>query len=275
MMSDNVTIINADDLERLNDLDILRPASARASVDVEVTDLRAALGSVLPHSPTKGEVTVANAAILFRLTARHVFVAATDRITAALAAVSVWKHNEPELVDFYLTPYDVKRILAVFPSPSGKGEPDDALIRISLRHPEVTLTEVGGLLEGRSLTVQAAPVRSEAAPATGVPARFVSLIRARPSARVVWANPGDDRKFAAASTAYGHSLIRSHHALASDLASPAPAAMQLIRCGDSFLGLVIGAVSDEDRLTEAETHRQGWAERLADAQTTATLEETQ
>ncbi len=223
------------------------------SVLVEVQDLRDALLAVLPHVPApKDDPRLAW--VRLRVFAQTLEVSATDRHTAALALVSVLDHGDDDLQDVDLTVEDVRKILAVFKAgPQG----EQVTIRVEVFDRELRLTDVSGLLTGESLTLQRASAGGEDA-FPDIRKLFAGKLQ-QGEALVgdVWLNQNLLARFGAAQKAYGYPLIFEPTRNVVALRSPL-----LVRCGESFLGLVIPVSPTEEAAAEARSWVRGWDQRL-------------
>ncbi|MEV6449596.1 hypothetical protein, partial [Amycolatopsis sp. NPDC051716] len=90
------------------------------SLTVGTADLRQALTAVLPHAGVDKDLPEYNR-VRFTIDREHVTVAATDRITMALAIVSIWDSGHEECV-VELLPHDAKKLLTVFNASASKGD---------------------------------------------------------------------------------------------------------------------------------------------------------
>lgn len=218
-----------------------------SSYTVELADLRAALQAVVVHASADKNNTRLRRV---RLTpfGVNLEVTATDRYTAGLAIASVWSSDgDAEVVE--LEPKEVQQVLTVFPAP-GKGE--TAALRVDVTDAEVTFIETGALIDGKALIL---PRRTPEEQYPNLRGLFMGRLQGDtgPSAEV-WFESSHLGKFAAAQRVYGYPLILDR--------VPAPATFWLVRCGESFLGMVTPVPADEDARVEAKQHRDAWDERL-------------
>lgn len=220
---------------------------------VETTDLRSALLAVAPHaSRIKDDNTLHRIRCELDAT-EHLTVTATNRYTAGLAVASVWENNDGEIGAFDLSPTDVSELLALFKGTGGTdGEVGDTL-EIQVTRTELTVTDTGGLFNGKSLTLPRLP---HGASFPGITALIAAAVHhpARESGR--WMVDGKLLAlFSRAATAYGRALTLA----------PARKQQQLVTCGDSFLGLVMPIVSEELE-QEVNGWLVDWHRRLPDAE---------
>ena len=222
-----------------------------SSVTVDLVDLRQALVSVLPHVAT-GKLFPALQRVRLTPFGQNVEVTATDRSTAALALVSVWQSDgEADVVD--LSPEDVRKVLAVFPTPEQGVE---VALDIQVTGSEVSFTDVSGLVNGEHLALPR--IRTDDA--------FPNLrslwarSRAAGGGQVVpggaWFGSKTLHRFEAAQRAYGEPLILD--------VLPAPSKVWLARVGKSFLGLAVPMSPDDDARARAAGWVEAWADRLDD-----------
>lgn len=120
-------------------------------VDVDLAAMRSAWRAVLPHAADDATPFLRHEVI-----GDDVLVMATDRFTAGMARVAVDAHGTGELGVVDLDVVDVKKALAVFPGPK-KDDPPGTL-RLAWDGHEATITDVSGMIEGRSLLLPAAEV---------------------------------------------------------------------------------------------------------------------
>lgn len=215
---------------------------------VDLADLRAALSAVVPHaSRDKDDPRLRRV----RLTpfGVNVEVSATDRYTIGLGLVSLWESDgEADVID--LDPGEVAQVMTVFPAP---GKNEEASLRISTTDTEVTFTDVGGLLDGNSLTL------GRMTPEETFPdlrSMFVGRLDGSTATGEAWFHSEHWKRFAAAQRAYGKPLVVDR--------VPEPAKVWRISCGESFLGLLTQVPADEGALAHAKAWREAWIERLGE-----------
>lgn len=217
-----------------------------SSLIVDLADLRAALQAVIPHASRDKDDPFLRRV---RLTpfGVNVEVSATDRSTIGLAVVSLLESDgEGDVVDLH--PDEVAQVLTVFPAP-GRGE--ESALRIATTDAEVTFTDVGGLLDGNSLTL-ARMTPEETFP--DLRRMFAGRLEGADVTGEAWFQSEHLKRFAAAQRAYGRPLIFDR--------VPEPARIWRISCGESFLGLLTQVRADEDAAIEAKRWREAWIERL-------------
>jgi len=216
--------------------------------EVEVEDLRAALTAVLPHVSTDKRNRQLRRV---RLTpfGQNLEVSATDRYTIGLGLVSIWKSDgEADVID--LDPLEVKQVLTVFTSPP---EGEQTAIEVRATTSELTLTDVGGLIDGKSLTLPRVTADE------GFPSLrdvFVGRLRGAPHVSgAAWFHAKHLARFQAAQRVYGHPLVVDR--------APGPAGMWSVRCGESFVGLISPVHPDEAALVEDARWLRDWTVRLS------------
>lgn len=218
-----------------------------ATFTVEVKDLRTAVTAVLPHvSSNKRDHQLRR----IRLTpfGQNLEVTATDRFTVGLGLVSIWESDgEADVID--LDPLEVQQILTVFTAPA---DGEEAAVEFRTTVAELTLTDVGGLIDGKALTLPRVTADE------GYPSLrhlFVGRLDGAPEVTgAAWFHAKHLARFQAAQRVYGHPLVVDR--------TPGPATMWSIRCGESFLGLICPVRPDEDALAEDARWVQDWHRRL-------------
>ncbi|MCZ2837167.1 DNA translocase FtsK [Modestobacter sp. VKM Ac-2985] len=219
-------------------------------ITVGTTDLRAALQAVAPHAYRKS-----NLADLHRIRCdigtHNLTVTATNRWTAGMAIVSIWDNHDAEAGPFDISPTDAAEILALFRGTGGGEEEAGDTLELELTGKELTVTDTGGLFNGKSLTLPRLPH------GTGYPdvAKFVN--RAVRNTRVDggrWIADGTMLGlFIKATRAYGQLLTLE----------PTKWGTQVIGCGESFLG-VYAPTRDEELDQKLNGWRVDWLNRLPD-----------
>lgn len=220
------------------------------SFSVELRDFRRALAAVMPHVPAvKDSIQLSRV----RLTpfAHTLELTATDRSTMALALVSIEEYYDDAADVIDLSIIDVAKILAVFKNPAA-GE--DVRIRIATTTEELVLTDISGLLEGEALILQRVTAGDTLFP--NVRKVLVGKLQQGHSLTGdFWLNAPLLKRFDAAQSAYGYPLIFEPNGSG---ATPA----LVVRCHDSFLGMITQARPDTQALAEAKGWVQDWNGRL-------------
>ena len=228
--------------------------SARYSVTVGTSDLRAALASTLVHACQDPELPDL---MRVRITpgAVNVAVSATDRYTLALALAS--HMNDGEISDdtepFDLLPDDVAKILSIFKAGKESGDDPQYWLRLDVAREHVTITDASGLIDGRSFKVPRLK-HDDGDVLAGLP----NLVaRAHNSDAALLEDMAVNGKllarFETAAKSYHNPLIIESHVGTHAL---------LIRCGESFLGLLIPVVETPEKLVERKEWADAWARRL-------------
>ncbi|MFD6178092.1 MULTISPECIES: DNA translocase FtsK [unclassified Isoptericola] len=148
---------------------------AAPPVDVYVgrASLRMALAAVLPHVSTEDELPVLQRVRLQFVDDKTVLAVALDRYTAAAAYIEVQDVLElPELATVDIEPRSAREVLAVLTPPAEKharAQWETQAFHLVVTPHEVTFTEEGALLDGRSLTVPRIPTDDVVRPGGGFP----------------------------------------------------------------------------------------------------------
>lgn len=226
---------------------------------VGTTDLRQALTAVRPHACTDSDMPEL---VRIRLTIgpQTVAVTATDRYTAGLAIASTWDHDgEPgERVD--LLPDDVSKILSIFKcgKESGGDEGPQYLLRLDIDSEYVTITDCSGMIDGRRYRMPRLVTDDalDTVPVLVDRAHHGKLILLDDASELVVS--GDNvARFRVASHAYLESLT-----IETRSAGRGSGPMILIRCGESFLGLMMPRRLLDEDLVRAREWAAGWTARL-------------
>lgn len=201
----------------------------------------------------------------------NIYVGATNGSAMGLALASTFGLDgitsdgepfEPDLIEFDLLPAQARAIVSLFKAGADvekqDGEEMGAELRVEVTDHDVTVVDASGLLEGQSVTFPRPPTEDNAA------AVLVS------THRKVEAGPAPDKKhppryYAAqlallvkASKVYGEDLIFEHRARPDVDRSGST----LVRCGESFLGVLVDASKTDEGLAVEDIWRAGWDSRL-------------
>lgn len=220
------------------------------SFTVGLRDLRQALAAVMPHVPSVKDSTQLSRV---RLTpfAHTLELTATDRYTAALALVSIEEYFEAEADVIDLSSIDVSKILAVFKNPA-PGE--EVTIRIATTTEELVLTDVSGLLHGEALILQRVTAGDTTFPE--VRKMFTgNLAQGHSLTGDFWLNAPLLKRFESAQRSYGYPLIFEPRPDSKTRAL-------VVRCADSFLGMIVQSNPDAGAQGEAKGWVEDWIERL-------------
>lgn len=225
---------------------------------VGTADLRQALTAVRPHASTDADIPELTR-IRLTIGRENISVTATDRFTAALAIASTWDHDgEPgEIVEVLAD--DAAKILAIFKS--GKESGDDSpqyLLRLDIDAEHVTVTDCSGMIDGRRFRM---PRLATEDSLDSVP----DLIRRAHSGEMVLLDDienmtvsGDHLgRFKVAATVYKESLSLETRSLATHRSVSI-----LVRCGESFLGLMMPRRLLDEDVQRAREWADGWTARL-------------
>ena len=222
------------------------------SIEVGTADLRAALAAVRVHACTEKDLPDIHR-IRLAIGPENVTVTATDRFTAGLAIVSVWTGlgGEPSCtVD--LLPSDAGKILSIFPAGKESGDEPEYRLRLDIGDEHVIVTDCSGLIDGRALQVPRLPTSDGGL--SSIPA---SIAGHHDSASTMLADMsvGGEMlaRFKAAAAAYKQPLEVEAHAAGRAL---------LIRCGESFLGLLMPRSDSEETRARAREWAAAWNRRL-------------
>jgi hypothetical protein len=232
---------------------------------VGTADLRQALTAVRVHASTDSE-TPDLKRIRLTVDPQNLSISATDRFTCGLAIVSIWElewepedHNDPGTVELLLE--DVAKLLTVFKAPTKDGGEDGPqyTLRFEIGPDEVTVTDCSGFdIVGRQLRLP----RLETADALDLVPQLIDRIH---GSQLVLLDGVKDMtvngeylvRFKAAASAYDRPLSLETR---GEGRSKTPTI--LVRCGESFLGLLMPrTLLDED----VQRHREwatAWTVRL-------------
>lgn len=200
----------------------------------------------------------------------NIYVGATNGTAMALALASTFGLDgttsdgepfEPDLIEFDLLPAQARAIVTLFKAGASDDQDDEEMgaeLRVEVTDHDVTVVDASGLLEGQSVTFPRPPTADNAA------AVLVS------THQKVEIGPAPDREhpprfYAAqlallvkASKVYGEDLIFEHRPNADVDRSGST----LVRCGESFLGVLVDARKTDEGLSVEDIWRSGWDSRL-------------
>lgn len=222
------------------------------SIEVGTADLRAALAAVRVHACTEKDLPDIHR-IRLAIGYENVTVTATDRFTAGLAIVSVWSGLGGDVactVD--LLPADAGKILSIFPAGKDTGDEPEYRLRLDVGDEHIIVTDCSGLIDGRALQVPRLPTSDGGL--SSIPAQIAGHHDSASTMLADMSVGGEMlARFKAAATAYKKPLEVEAHTAGRAL---------LIRCGESFLGLLSPrSVDDEDRV-RAREWAAAWNRRL-------------
>ncbi|WPH57936.1 DNA polymerase III sliding clamp beta [Gordonia phage RayTheFireFly] len=230
------------------------------SFTVGTKDFRRALQAALPHLGRDDELPALCRARCY-VDADNVTVAGTDRYTAALSLASVWDIDTPDPVDGVvdLSLSDIAKILAVFRA--GKDKDDDDApayqLRLELRAGRdnqalLRVTDCSGLIDGEHLELPATPVDDNF---PDLPKMFARYLSEPAGVLDTFAVSGTlIGRMQTAAKVYNQVLIMSTGQRAT---SPI-----LVRCGESFLALVMPWRQPEEDEQRTAAWQSAWQRRL-------------
>lgn len=218
--------------------------------------VRAVLASLLPHTGRETDDTPDFGRVRFLPGATELLAWTTDGITSAVAIAEVMDQLDGEADGWDLPLEAVRAVLAVFRGPSDPDARmmwDDQPLRVALTTEHVIFTEVGPILDGRSLTVRRIhPAGADNYP--DVPREIVTAQRGKrsktPTTRVDMTRLA---RFTPSAKAWGGR---------ADLTVVDDPPTILIRIGKRLVGTCpTSVVSNQDRLDILPTE-QAWTDRL-------------
>lgn len=221
------------------------------SIEVGTADLRAALAAVRVHACTEKDLPDIHR-IRLAIGAENVTVTATDRFTAGLAIVSVWNSagELPRTVD--LLPGDAGKILSIFPAGKDTGDEPEYRLRLDIGDEHVIVTDCSGLIDGRALQVPRLPTSDGGLSA--IPAHIAGHHDSASTMLADMSVGGEMlARFKAAATAYKQPLEVEAHTAGRAL---------LIRCGESFLGLLMPYSDSDQARAQTREWAAAWNRRL-------------
>ncbi|MHA4848795.1 hypothetical protein L1080_004505 [Rhodococcus sp. MSC1_016] len=229
-----------------------------ASILVGTNDLRAGLISVLVHACVDPELP-GLCRIRLDVGKENVTVTATDRFTAGLALVSVFSHlgydleetDIPwvEIID--LSVDDAQKILSIFKAGKDKADEPEFLLRIETTDTHVTVTDSSGMIDGRALKLPRLAADDAFPDLTDL---FAKVHHGKPSLLEDMAVGGKLlARFKAAAACYREALLIEATTSSRSLT---------IRCGESFLGVLMPVHLDDEARDKQKAWRDAWTERL-------------
>jgi hypothetical protein len=219
------------------------------TVTVGTTDLRHALQAVTPHAHTDHATPWHRV----RLEAGPVnlTVTASNGHTCGHAIVSV-EDGDPEGV-WDMTPLDVKEILTLFKASgaSTDDEKPEEQLRFDVGEEHATVTDVGGLFEGKSLVLPRTPTGEGFANYARLIRDAMEMTTRSLGLDSLVTNASQLTAFGAAGKAYGEPLT----------ITPVGRTL-LVTCGESFVGLMLTPTPTEDDTAKYAGWRRDWLQRL-------------
>ncbi|MGY1945306.1 DNA translocase FtsK [Nocardia asiatica] len=224
------------------------------TVTVGTADFRHALTAVKVHASADDEVPAVHR-LRLAVDPENVTVTATDHFTAALAIVSVWKDatdHDPTPCTVDLLPDDIDKVLSIFKAGKEKGDQPEFLLRLHVTREHLTVTDCSGLIDGRAFKIPRLP--TDGGSLCGVPGWIASQHDSAATMLSDMVVGGEFvARFKAAASAYGHPLeIEARSAMRA----------LLIRCGESFLGLMTPRTLDESDRGRLRDWADSWDRRL-------------
>lgn len=234
---------------------------------VGTADLRQALRAVTPHVG-KATGMPEYARVRFIVGRENVTLVASDRFTMAMAIVSIWERDDAEAVavaELHIT--DIAKILAIHKlEGADTGDEPDYQLRFVVTDENVVATDVSGMIEGRSLRV---PRLATEDALSAVPRLFESAHSGQLAlidGITDLTMSGDHiARFRDAGKAYGASLSWETRRGVDGKRRLSV----IVRCGDSFLGLMVPRTVQEEDRVKAKQNAEDWAYRLPDIARTA------
>lgn len=219
------------------------------TITVGTADLRAALTAVRAHASTDKEAYELHR---LRLSAigEHIVVCATDRFTVGLAIASVWEPVD-EPCNLELLPSDIGQLLSIFKAGKESGDEPQYLLRLDIDESHVTATDCAGMFDGRALKVPRLPTGT----ALDAMAAMIAHQHHSAATRLDDITVGGEcmSRFRVASIVYGQPLTVEAHRGGNAL---------LVRCGESFLGMMMPRTLLEDDIIRHKEWAAAWERRL-------------
>ncbi|MBF6399756.1 hypothetical protein IU438_28720 [Nocardia cyriacigeorgica] len=240
--------------------------SITASVTVGTNDFRNALTAVRVHASADADVPTVHR-VRLAIGRENVTVIATDMYTAGLAIASVWDSdtNTGDSCTVDVLPADILQILRIFGAGKEKADEPEFMLRLDISGDRLTITDCSGLIDGRAYKVPRLPTDGGAL--CTVPDLIARQHDSAPSLLADMIVGGETMaRFRAAGSAYEQPLEIEAHTANRSL---------LIRCGESFLGLIMPARPSDDARDRMTEHRRDWDHRLPEIVAAANAERAQ
>lgn len=226
----------------------------RTEVTVGISDLRAALRSVVVHAGNDKEVPVLQRV---RVTVQrdNLLVAATNRYTVGVAVVSAWNNaydDDGVILDLMLP--QVRELLAMFRA-GGKtdDEAGDDDLRLRLTDRYLIATDVAGLFPGKEVTWPRSAVEETFPDLLAMTERLL-LMAGAGRAKAVHTNGQLLALFKTAATIYKEPVVIEH--------TKDQGGALVLSVGESFIGALMPIKPSDEQLSEQRTWRYGWHRRL-------------
>lgn len=239
------------------------------TIKVGTGDFRQALTAVRVHACADAEVPTIHR-IRLAIDRENLTVTATDMYTAGLAIVSIWDGPGPdETVTVDLLPDDVAKLLTIHKGGKDKADEPELMLRLDITGDRVTVTDCSGLVDGRALTIPRLP--TDGGPLCTIPGLILKQHTSPVTETDVIVSGDAIARFRSAAATYGDPLAVEGHSGVRAL---------LVRCGESFLGLLMPSTLGETEVGRMRDWSEGWDRRLpavaaaAHAQQTETMRVT-
>ncbi len=219
------------------------------ALTLSTEDFRDALRSVVVHAAPDKDHTLHR--VRCDVGPENLTVTATNRYSAGMAIASIEDNHDGELSAFDLSPTDVKEILALFRGRKPGEEDVGDTVRLEVDFEHFTITDTGGLFEGKQLVLPRQPQGSTFPDLPMVVSRLLGKRRSKVSRLA--ANGPLLASFAIAARVYARPLIVEPTGEASSV---------VISCGESFLGLLMPMRIEPDYAAQLDDWREGWLRRL-------------
>lgn len=225
-------------------------------IKVTTADLRSALQAVSVHAGPEEYPSLAR--VRCDLGARgDLLVSATNRFTVALALVSVWENSTGEMVVFDLSPSDVRSVLAEFVPTKGDDDPGGDTLVIEVGKTEITFTDASGLFPDASKALRLPRIPNEE--------QFPDIPKLIRTTVERGAGEGTQLVVSSDLLALFHKGLGRAYKGQPLLIEPGPTGTALVvRCGESFLGLLMPSRTDESQDAQHARWAAAWDARLPD-----------
>ncbi|TKJ25253.1 DNA translocase FtsK [Blastococcus sp. CCUG 61487] len=219
------------------------------SLTLSTEDFRDALRAVVVHAAPDKDTAMHR--VRCDVGQENLTVTATNRYTAGMAIASIEANHDGQLEAFDLSPTDVKEILGLFKGrrPGEEDVGDTVRLDIDLEH--FTITDTGGLFEGKQLVLPRQPQSPVFPDVPLVMSRALGQ-RRKPATRLA-VNGALMALFATAARVYARPLT---------VEPTGPSSSLVFSCGDSFLGLLMPMRIEPDYAAQLDDWREGWLRRL-------------
>lgn len=222
------------------------------TITVGTNDFRHALIAVQRHVERDKDIPTTHR-IRLAVASENVTVTATDTYTAGMALVSVWDY-EGAACTVDVLPEDMAKVLSIFTGGKDKADEPEHTLRLDIEASKLTVTDNSGLIDGRAFKVPRLP--TDGGSLCTVPNLIARQCGSDSTLLADMAVSGEMMaRFKHASNTYGHALVIEAHSASRAI---------LIRCGESFLGLMMPTRLGDTERTEIRDWSEAWARRLPD-----------